>query len=125
MPIKENPNLFLLCILALILGCLVVLQNNDDSLAEELRELKQKQANCTVVTIDRFESELKAAEKMQEMQKLLEHKLSDLALRFSQNEEHSLVKMEQLKRKVEELQQQLTEANRARARGRKKTVEVK
>ncbi len=116
MAVKEQPNMFLLSILAVVLGSLLVLHFNKEVISKKLEQLEQKQANWSTI-ISQFEkTEQRTENKMQEMQSKLEQKLGDLKVRVSQNEEAFLAKMDTLKVKVEELQQQLAEANKARER---------
>lgn len=121
MVVKEDPNMFLLTLLAVVLGCLLMLQHSGDVTAQELQELKQKLAKYSA-TLGRLETELIGADKAQEMQRKLEQEVSDLKAQISEKEETYRSKMEA---KAEEVKQQIAEASRMSERKEQKETKQK
>ncbi len=97
--------MFLLGILAVVLGGLLVLEQSGVSVIQDMQKLKQRQVDSEIVNLSGQELREKATQEMLEAQKKLEQKLSALEAWFSQREEDCLQRVEGLQGKMEELKQ--------------------
>ncbi|XP_064395165.1 uncharacterized protein LOC135342369 [Halichondria panicea] len=102
---KESPNMFLLGILAVILGCMLALEKSGASVVKDMKELKQRQVDSEIANRSGQHQTEEAMQEMLQVQKKLEQKLSELEAQFSQREEDYLQRVEGQQGEMEELKQ--------------------
>ena len=102
---KDSPNMFLLGILAVILGCMLALEKSGASVVKDIKELKQRQVDSEIANRSGQHQQEEAMQEMLQVQKKLEQKLSELEAQFSQRVEGQQGEMEELKQFVEAVKQ--------------------